>query len=89
VFTFAVTVLGSSVCSSFWIVFELCTIWEVTDSTVTEKFLSGFECKNQSYIMMQFLNTCHQFDVHVAVHCDKFLIIKPTRCINFSNLFLE
>ena len=26
-------------------------------------------------------------DVHVTVHRDKFLIIKPTRCINFSNLF--
>jgi len=23
------------------------------------------------------------------VHRDKFLIIKPTKCINFSNLFLE
>ena len=29
------------------------------------------------------------FDVHVTVHRDKFLIIKPTRCINFSNLFLK
>jgi hypothetical protein len=28
------------------------------------------------------------FDVHVAVHRDKFLKIKPTRCINFSDLFL-
>ena len=27
------------------------------------------------------------FDVHVTVHRDKFLIIKPTRCPNFSNLF--
>jgi len=24
------------------------------------------------------------FDVQVAVHCDKFLIIEPTRCTNFS-----
>jgi hypothetical protein len=30
-----------------------------------------------------------KFDVHVTVHSDKFLIIKPTRCINFSNVFLE
>jgi len=30
-----------------------------------------------------------KFDVHVIVHRDKFLIIKPTRCNNFSNLFLE
>ena len=31
---------------------------------------------------------CSKFsDVHVTVHRDKFLKIKPTRCINFSNLF--
>ena len=30
-----------------------------------------------------------QLDIHVTVHRDKFLIIKPTRCTNFSNLFLE
>ena len=29
------------------------------------------------------------FCVHVTVHCGKFLIIKQTRCTNFSNLFLE
>jgi len=29
------------------------------------------------------------FDVHVTVHRDKFRIIKPTRCTDFSNLFLE
>ena len=29
------------------------------------------------------------FDVQVTVHRDKFLIIKPTRFTNFSNLFLE
>ena len=29
------------------------------------------------------------FVVHVTMHCVKFLIIKPTRCTNFSNLFLE
>jgi len=28
-------------------------------------------------------------DVQVTVHRDKFFIIKPTRCTNFSNLFLE
>ena len=27
------------------------------------------------------------FDIRVTVHRDKFLIIKPTRCTNFSNLF--
>ena len=30
-----------------------------------------------------------KFDVHVTVHRDKFLYNKLTRCINFSNLFLE
>ena len=30
-----------------------------------------------------------QFDVHVTVHRDAFLTIKPTRFTNFSNLFLE
>jgi len=29
------------------------------------------------------------FDVHVTVHHVKFLIVKPTRCTNFSSLFLE
>jgi hypothetical protein len=33
--------------------------------------------------------TFQNFDVHVTVHCVKFLIKKPTRCTNFSNLFLE
>jgi len=28
-------------------------------------------------------------DLHVTVRRDKFLIIKPTRCTNFSNLFLK
>jgi UDP-N-acetylglucosamine 2-epimerase len=27
------------------------------------------------------------FYVHMTVHRDKFLVIKPTRCTNFSNLF--
>jgi hypothetical protein len=29
------------------------------------------------------------FDVHMNVNRDKCLIVKPTRCTNFSNLFLE
>jgi hypothetical protein len=28
-------------------------------------------------------------DVHVTVHYEKFLLIKPTRCTNFSNLFYD
>ena len=34
-----------------------------------------------------FIPCLKEYDVHVTVHCDKFLIIKPTRCTNFSNLF--
>jgi hypothetical protein len=30
-----------------------------------------------------------KFDFHVTVHRDKLLTIKPTRCTNLSNLFLE
>ena len=33
------------------------------------------------------LNMDIKFDAHVTVHRDKFLIIKATRCTNFSNLF--
>jgi len=35
------------------------------------------------------LSFMFHLDVHVAVHRHKFLIIKPTRCTNFSNLFLK
>jgi hypothetical protein len=35
------------------------------------------------------LSTQNIFDVHVTVHCVKFLIIKPNRCTDFSNLLLE
>jgi len=35
------------------------------------------------------LKVLYKFDVHVTVHRDKFLIIKPTWCTNFSILFLE
>jgi hypothetical protein len=31
----------------------------------------------------------NEFDVYVTVHHDKFPIIKPPRCNNFSNLFLD
>jgi len=34
-------------------------------------------------------NTTNHFDVHVTVHRVKILIIKQTKCTNFSNLFLE
>jgi hypothetical protein len=34
-------------------------------------------------------NNGEVFDVHVTVHRDEFLTIKPTRCTDFSNLLLE
>jgi len=39
--------------------------------------------------MAGLLYKCDELDVHVTVHRDKFLIIKPTRCTNFTDLFLE
>jgi hypothetical protein len=44
-----------------------------------------------SAIFMLVRNTTlfNSIDIHVTVHRDKFLTIKPTRCTNFSNLFLE
>jgi len=47
-----------------------------------------------SYFIFAITNICVltyyiDFDVHVTVHHDKFLTIKPTRCTNFSNLLLE
>ena len=35
------------------------------------------------------LTSVLEFDVQVTAHRDTFLTIKPTRCTNFSNLFLE
>jgi len=40
-------------------------------------------------VLVRLLHCLSTFDIHVTVHRDKFLIIKPTRCTNFSNLFLE
>jgi len=38
-------------------------------------------------ILGSFSDGVKLFAVHVTVHRDIFLIIKPTRCTNFSNLF--
>jgi hypothetical protein len=46
-------------------------------------------CNVRPIAMTAKLNTITLFDVHVTVHHDTFLTIKPTRCTNFSNLFLE
>jgi hypothetical protein len=41
------------------------------------------------YSYMKGNSNTSEFDVHVTVHRDTFLIIKPTRCTDYSNLFLE
>ena len=43
--------------------------------------------KYKIQIILYVLNSCKYFDIHVTVHRDKFCIIKPTRCTNFSNIF--
>ena len=40
---------------------------------------SGAKSLNRMFVM--------GFDVHVTVHPDKFLIIKPSRCTNFSKCY--
>ena len=44
-----------------------------------------------NYGILEYVNQLdlHEFDIHVTVHRDIYLKIKPTRCTNFSNLFLE
>ena len=56
-----------------------------------ELFFSNDVLRSYVFLAAVFLNlnTSPDFDVHVTVHRDRFLIIKPTRCPNFSNLFLE
>jgi len=50
---------------------------------------SGFSFIKHYWVMSLFWKMCYILDVHVTVHCVKFLIIKPTRYTDFSNLFLE
>jgi len=54
------------------------------------KYSSGSNrLKNSSKnIGEMFTTQTVESDVHVTVRRVKFLIIKPTRCTNFSNLFL-
>jgi hypothetical protein len=39
-------------------------------------------------MMKMMMIKCTKFDVHVTVHRNKFLIIEPNRCTNFSEVFL-
>jgi hypothetical protein len=41
------------------------------------------------YVLESTSKLFYSFDVHVTIHRDKFLLIKSTKCTNFSNLFLE
>jgi len=52
-------------------------------------FISSIKCNMSchNYNTHHFASLFFRLDVHVTVHRDKFLIIKPTRCTNFSNLF--
>ena len=54
-------------------------------------FLMAYsKAKSKAMVVQETYQTnIYLFDVHVAIHHDKFLIIKPTRCTNFPNLFLE
>ena len=42
---------------------------------------------NFGTLKIKYQETTLTVDVHVTVHRDKFLTIKPIRCTNFSNLF--
>ena len=55
---------------------------------VTSKLFTDDGESNQCCVSVTKM-TYFIFDIHVTVLCDKFLTIKPTRCMNFSNLFLE
>jgi len=55
-------------------------VWKVGEIQPQIAHALNFSVKTQE---------CLEFDVHVTVHRDQFLKRKPTRYINFSNLFLE
>jgi hypothetical protein len=61
---------------------------EMTCSVYDELFPNCVLC-NDSSVTAVALHQDLDFDIHVTVHPDKFLKIKPTRCTNFSNLFFE
>ena len=59
-------------------------MWDMLPEHLAYHFMKG-----QHSLKVPQLHTFSVFDVHVTVHRVKFLIIKSTRCTNFSNLFLE
>ena len=58
------------------ILVEVCIFWYRKDLQIIQNV------QNEQYEIVE-------FDVHVTVHRNKFLIINTIRCTNFSNLFLE
>jgi hypothetical protein len=65
-----------------------CVYSRVTQNNSKHTFWLPFILRKYSVIIKQLQQTPELiFYVHVTAHCGKFLIIKPTRCTNFSNLF--
>ena len=58
------------------ILVEVCIFWYRKDLQIIQNV------QNEQYEIVE-------FDVHVTVHRNKFLIINTIRYTNFSNLFLE
>jgi hypothetical protein len=56
---------------------------------ISEKFIIYSFASQNIFMPVAGIDFKPVFDVHVTMHCDKFLKIKPMRCTNFSNLFLE
>ena len=52
---------------------------------------SGFPTKTLYTLLSPIRATCpaHHILLLLKLHCVRILVIKPTRCTNFSNLFLE
>jgi hypothetical protein len=66
--------------------FTLCgrALCKIQTTTKSNFWLSRRSCGKSNL-----LEVMYGYDVHVTVHRDKFLIIKPTRCTNFSNLLMK
>jgi hypothetical protein len=94
---------GTHVCVKFFLCFgsteHASKIWPpfAQTSCVLYSCLISIKLKDDDWTRLQIecsVTSCTESYVHVTVHRDmwpcivtNFLIIKPTRCINFSNLF--
>ena len=68
---------------------EVCAEVILTSVEITEIHIENVYCNLGTKWKVLTLIKSREFDVHVTVHHVKNLIIKPTRCTDFSNLFLE